>query len=172
MGLTFNFFVIESFDSNSSDFKSVLDLIKYIREISGKYFCIGIAGFCECDDEKILQMKEKIDAGAEFIVTQAFFDVEIYRDFLTRCAKAGINVPVIPGVFSFETLKQLTNFTNMCKLKVSDNIIEYLKTNNDRETVGAEITKTLIQTISSEFPAAHVHFFTINKLENVCRLLK
>lgn len=116
-------------------------------------------------------MKGKIDAGADFIVTQAFFEPEIYKAYVTRCTKAGINIPIIPGVFPFENYKQLTNFTNMCKVKVSNDILEYVKNNEGTEIVGALITKNLVQTISSDFPAAHFHFFTLNKLYNVCSLL-
>lgn len=116
-------------------------------------------------------MKEKIVAGADFIVTQAFFEPKIYKAFVTRCAKEGINVPVLPGIFPFENYKQLTNFTNMCKVKVSNDILEYVKNNEGSEIVGAEITKNLVQTISSEFPATHFHFFTLNNINNVCRLI-
>lgn len=165
-------FVIESYDPSSSDFKSTLELIKYIREISGQYFCIGIAGFCECIDEKILQLKEKIDAGADFIVTQAFFEAKIYKDFVTKCERAGINVPVLPGVFPFENHEQLTKFMNMCKVKVSNDILEYVKNNEEREIVCAKIIRNLVYSIESEFHSAHFHFFTMNNMNNVCGIIK
>lgn len=163
------FFVLESFDPNSSDFQSTSELIKYIRQTSGKYFCIGIAGFCESDDDKLLQLKEKVEAGADFIVTQAFFEAKVYGTFVAKCAGVGINIPVLPGIFPFENEKQLTNFANMCKVKVSKNILDLL---NKGEGISVEIIIDLMRTIRLEFPSAHFHFFTLNKLNNVCKLIK
>lgn len=94
------------------------------------------------------------------------------KDYKEKCAKIGIHVPIIPGVFAFENYKQLTNFTNMCKVKVSDDLLEYVKKNEGNEVAGVEVIKKLIQTIRSNNAAVNFHFFTLNKLRNVCDLIK
>jgi methylenetetrahydrofolate reductase (NADPH) len=91
--------VTESYDSTNSDFKSSAELIKTIRDETENYFCIGVVGFPDCSDEKMCLLKTKTDAGANFVITQAFFEIKIYDTFLSRCRSIGINVPIIPGVF-------------------------------------------------------------------------
>ncbi|KAJ8719606.1 hypothetical protein PYW08_011781 [Mythimna loreyi] len=94
-----NLFVVlgEGYDPETSDFKTTSGLIKFIREKSKDYFCIGIAGFPGCSDEKLLQIKEKIDIGANFILTQAFFDVDAFKHLKECVFKMKPDVPVIPG---------------------------------------------------------------------------
>ena len=81
-----------------------IDLVKLIRQEFGDYFCIAVAGFPEGhphtrDDSvsDIRYLKEKIDAGADFILTQFFYDANAFINFTRRCRDAGITCPIIPG---------------------------------------------------------------------------
>ncbi|CAG4952721.1 unnamed protein product [Colias eurytheme] len=109
-----NLFVLqgEAFDSNSSDFKSTSELISYIRKYSGNYFCIGVAGHCE-KEGSIASLKEKVNSGADFILTQAFFDPVVFKSFLTKCRSEGIVIPIIPGVFPYESYQDTDKFINI-----------------------------------------------------------
>ncbi len=76
-------------------------------------FCIGVAGYPEthCEaagaGEDIARLKEKVDAGAEYVITQLFYDNSLFFDFTERCRKAGIGVPIIPGIKPMVSLRQL-----------------------------------------------------------------
>lgn len=147
-------------------------MIRYIKSKFGDYFAIGIAGFPDSSDEKMHQTKEKIDGGANFILTQAFFDPSLYKAYVDRCKNFGIDVPIVPGVFPFETYKQLNNFINMCKVKVSEDLLEKVRNfqHNHNESC-ANIIRSLIGSLTNNFNAKHIHLFTLNRLKNNCELI-
>lgn len=157
-------FFTESYDYINSDFKLTKELIAYIRERSGDYFCIGVAGFPNCSNNALPLLKEKIDAGADFIMTQAFFEPESYNNFLDRCIKVGIRVPVIPGMFVYETKNELRGFSNLCKIKIPDEVL-------DGEKSGAETVTALIKSLTKS-SWKHFHFFTLNKLDLVSNFVQ
>lgn len=147
-------------------------MIKFIREKTGQYFCIGVAGHPGCSDEKLKQIKQKVDAGANFILTQAFFDVGVFKSFKERCEKMGVRVPLIPGVFSFETPRQLDGFVKMCKIKVSEDLLKAVGDNEKMNKPCTDIIKELIKQLNSICNITHYHFFTINKLNDVQKLIE
>lgn len=85
-------------------FDYAVDLVKYIREIYGDYFCIGVAAYPEVHlsatsrEDDIRYLKEKVDAGADFIITQLFYDNEIFLEWVDDCRKSGIACQIIPGI--------------------------------------------------------------------------
>ncbi|XP_013191562.1 methylenetetrahydrofolate reductase (NADPH) isoform X2 [Amyelois transitella] len=163
-----NLFLIlgEKYNPSASDFPSTMELIKYIKEHTGDWFCIAVAGDLDCSEEKLQDLKKKTDAGANFIITQAFFEPTLYKTFRKRCTTIGINVPIMPGIFYFETTKQLSNFVNLCKIKLSDELIRKVENDPQQEDFGVRLIKDLIDDLNGEFPH-HFHFFTLNKLERV-----
>ncbi|XP_041981525.1 methylenetetrahydrofolate reductase 1 [Aricia agestis] len=163
-----NLFIVlgENCDSESTDFKGTKDLIKYIRQITGDYFCIGVAGFPGSDD-KLLALKDKVDSGADFILTQAFFEYEDFKNFLVKCKSLGINIPVIPGMFPFDTESELIKFKNLCKVNVSEN---FLKLANEES--GIILVEKLINIMVKEANVKHYHFFTLNKIARIENLIK
>jgi methylenetetrahydrofolate reductase (NADPH) len=85
-------------------FEYAVDLVRLIRQEFDDYFCIGVAGFPEgypqataTLNEQILQMKEKVDAGADFVLTQFFYDTYVFVSYVEKCRQVGINCPIIPG---------------------------------------------------------------------------
>lgn len=157
-------FLTESYDYINSDFKLTKELIAYIRRQTGDYFCIGVAGFPNCSETALLFLKQKIDAGANFIITQAFFDPLSYNQFLVRSVKAGIKVPIIPGMFVYETRSELLGFSNLCKVKVPAEVL-------DAEKSGTETMTALIQSMTKS-SWTHFHFFTLNKLDLVSNFVQ
>ncbi|CAB3255672.1 unnamed protein product [Arctia plantaginis] len=106
----YNLFLIlgENYDSNTSEFESTSQLIKFIKKQTGSYFCIGVAGFPGCSEEKLVHLKEKIESGADYILTQAFFEKNTYKAFADQCERLNIKVPIIPGKIAstiFSTLE-------------------------------------------------------------------
>ena len=90
------------------DFSYATELVKHIREEHGDYFVIGVAGYpaghpeATSYEEDLRNLKEKVDAGADFIITQLFFRPEVFIKFATDCRNIGIRVPIIPGVMPIQ----------------------------------------------------------------------
>ncbi|RUS32117.1 methylenetetrahydrofolate reductase-domain-containing protein [Jimgerdemannia flammicorona] len=102
-------------------FEHAIDLIKYIKEQYGDWFGIAVAGHPEGHvdnrdlEEDILFLKEKVDAGADLIITQLFMDTDIFLQFVDRARRVGITVPILPAMFaiqSYNFLKRVTSFDN------------------------------------------------------------
>lgn len=160
------FFLTEGFEPHNSDFSNTKDLIIHIRKSTGSYFCIGVAGFPGCDD-KLEPLKDKVNSGADFIITQAFFKIDLFTQYLANCKNIGITVPIIPGIFPFETESELSSFVNLCKVYIHDDIKKKVKEEN-----GLEIVAKLIRNIMAETKIKHFHFFTINKILRTTNLIK
>ena len=146
-----------------------------------RYFCIGVGGYPEKHFEAanietdILNLKKKVDAGADYIITQMFFDNKVYYDFVDRCRAAGITVPVIPGLKPISTPKQLTTLPEAFSLDIPVELTDAIsKVKNDKEAVyqiGREwCTMQCKDLIANGVPA--VHFYTMGKSENITQILR
>lgn len=96
----------ETWEKTEGGFQYAIDLIKFIKQEFGDYFGIGVAGYPQGHpdgnyEEDLKFLKLKVDAGAEFIVTQLFYDVDQFLDFVKDCRKIGITVPILPGKLFF-----------------------------------------------------------------------
>jgi len=89
-------------------FDYATNLVKFIREQYGDYFCIVVAGYPEVHieatnrEDDIRHLKEKVDAGADLVITQLFYDNTIYLKWLEDCRAAGINCPILPGIMPIQ----------------------------------------------------------------------
>ena len=146
-----------------------------------RYFCIGVGGYPEKHFEAanietdILNLKKKVDAGADYIITQMFFDNKVYYDFVDRCRAAGITVPVIPGLKPVSTPKQLTTLPEAFSLDIPVELTDAIsKVKNDKDAVyqiGREwCTMQCKDLIANGVPA--VHFYTMGKSENITQILR
>lgn len=143
-------------------------------------FCIGTAGYPEKHFEALSlktdlkYLKDKVDAGAEYITTQMFFDNDKYFAFVDNCRKAGINVPIIPGLKPITTLKHIQFLPKTFKIDFPDAFADELmkcKSNDDVRKVGVEWA---IQQ-SKELLAAKVpvlHYYTMGKSAAVRDIVK
>jgi methylenetetrahydrofolate reductase (NADPH) len=143
-------------------------------------FCIGVAGYPEKHFEApnmqtdLNYLKAKVEAGAEYIVTQMFFDNKKYFAFVDNCRAAGINVPVIPGLKPISTKKQLSVIPRTFHVDIPEglsNEILKCKTDADVEVVG---TEWLLQQ-SKELKAANVpvlHYYTLGKPKMISNVVK
>lgn len=143
-------------------------------------FCIGVAGYPEKHPEAanrhsdLRYLKEKVDAGADFIITQMFFDNKKYFKYVEKCRAAGINVPIIPGLKPFSSKKQLLTLPQTFHIDLPDLLVSELikcKTNEEVYEVGIEWgiqqSKELI-----EFGVPALHYYTMGKADNICRIAK
>ena len=143
-------------------------------------FCIGVAGYPEKHFEAqnmktdLRYLKEKVDAGAHYIVTQLFFDNQKFFRFVDNCRKAGITVPIIPGIKPITTLKHINFLPKTFHIDMPEPLadeLEKCKSNQDVMKVGIEWgieqTKELIK-----FGVPCVHFYTMGKSEAVKQIVK
>ncbi|MEI8074344.1 MAG: methylenetetrahydrofolate reductase [Bacteroidota bacterium] len=134
-------------------------------------FCMGVAGYPEKHFEApnleidLLKLKEKVDAGAEYIMTQMFFDNQKFFDFVNACKAIGINVPIIPGLKPITNKKQLSVLPRIFHVDIPtdlSNAINKCKTDAECEQVGAE---WLIQQSKElkQFGVPVLHYYTLGK---------
>ncbi len=172
------------FEAEVGGNKYAIDLLQQIEQLNrGIYldkdilnggktdFCMGVAGYPEKHFEApnfeidLLKTKEKVDAGAAYIMTQMFFDNNKYFEYVKACRAIGINVPIIPGLKPLTNKKQLTVLPRMFHVDIPtdlSNAINKCKTDADSEQVGRD---WLIQQ-SKELKAAGVpvlHYYTLGK---------
>ena len=142
-------------------------------------FCKGVAGYPEKHFEApnmlsdIHFLKKKVEAGADYIVTQMFFDNQQYFDFVNLCRENDITIPIIPGIKPMSTKKQLTLLPQRFHLNVPNPLVDQVlkcKTNEAVRQVGVEWaiqqTKELI-----EFGAPCIHFYSMGKSDNVQKIV-
>lgn len=163
-------------------------LVKQIHDLScGKYlhqtieagekasFCVGVAGYPEKHleapslDFDLKKLKEKVDAGADYVVTQMFFDNQKFFDFVKKAKDFGINVPIIPGIKPIAVKKHLQLLPQVFKIDIPETLIhevEKCKSNAEARQVGIE---WCIQQ-SKELKAAGVpvlHYYSMGKSDNI-----
>ena len=147
----------------------------------GRYFCIGVGAYPEKHFEAanietdIMNLKKKVDAGADYIITQMFFDNRVYYDFVARCREAGIDVPIIPGLKPLSTARQVSMLPEAFSLDIPLELTKEIeKFSNDKESVyqiGTEwCAMQCKDLLKSGVPA--VHFYTMGKSRNIVEILR
>lgn len=170
-----------------------IDLVKQIVQLNdGKYlyeeemtntnsnsgFCIGVAGYpekhFECPNfaSDLKHLKAKVEAGAEYIVTQLFYDNEKYFNYVKLCRDNGINIPIIPGIKPISTQKQLQSLPKFFHIEVPEKLADAIDKTDDEKKVkeigiewGIQQCKELIK-----FGVPCIHFYTMGKSESVRKI--
>jgi len=169
------------FKATPGGFEYSAQLVKFIREHSG--FNIGVAGFpeghiaCKAGKHADWQhLKEKIDAGAHFVLTQLFFDNADFfefRDHLTQ--KLGVNVPIVPGVIAIVSAPGIRKFTQLCGAKMPPALGAKLDALGTDDAAAVEFGIEYASQQCAELLKAGVpglHFYTLNKAHSTVRVLK
>lgn len=171
----------ETWEQCESGFAYAVDLVRYIRAEYGDYFGIAVAGYPEGHlqatslDDDILRLKEKVDAGADFIVTQLFYDCDLFVQWVRKCREAGINCPIIPGIMPIQNYSGFVRMTTFCKTFVPREITDALEPiKDDDEQVkafGVELGARMCrQLLSAGFYG--LHFYTLNLERSVTLILE
>ncbi len=143
-------------------------------------FCIGAAGYPEKHfespnpDTDLRYLKQKVDAGAEFIVTQMFFNNQVYFDFVDKCRSHGIDVPIIPGLKPLATKGHLTALPKYFFLDIPDDLAQAVSKCADNKAareVGVEWCVQQCRELK-ESGVPCLHFYTMSKSELVGRVAK
>jgi len=161
----------ESFVAPEDGLSCARDLVKLLKEQSLE-FCNAVAGYPETHPEaqsaeiEMAYLKEKQDAGADFITTQLFFDNQLYFGFVEKCRAAGITIPIIPGIMPAMSLKQISRITGLCGSSFPDELAAQMESASGEgeaaEKVGLKwFTAQLKDLLSHDIPG--VHLYILNK---------
>ncbi len=162
-------------------FKYSCELCQFICDHFQDYFGIGVAGFPEghvlCPDREMdaRYLKTKIDAGADYVITQLFFDNKDYFEYVQRLRKLGVNVRIIPGIIPITDYPGLINFCKVCGASVPQKIHEIFQPiqNDKTATLAQGIQWALRQCCELlQGGAPGLHFYTLNKVSPVDVILK
>ncbi|KAI9018964.1 methylenetetrahydrofolate reductase-domain-containing protein [Hyaloraphidium curvatum] len=169
----------ENWKAIDTGFANAVDLVRYIREQYGDYFCIGVAGYPEGhidnpdkeDDHK--HLIEKVKAGGDYVVTQFFYDVDMYLAWVKKCRDSGIDVPILPGLLPIQNYGGFKRMTTLCKTIVPPELeaaLEPIKDDDEAvKTLGVKVTVDMCRKLLGA-GLKGFHFYTLN-LEKSVRLV-
>lgn len=163
--------------TNGTTNKYAIELVKQIQDMNrGDYlenivnaqktdFCIGVAGYPEKHfeapnlDWDIQRLKEKVEAGADYVVTQMFFDNSVYFNFVEKCRKNGIDVPIVPGLKILRNEKHLKSLPRYFHLNIPDELTETIGSNPERvDEIGVEwAQKQSLELMENGAPGIHYY---------------
>ena len=181
------------FTPEPDGFSHASELVEMIQQLNhGKYldptvkggtatdFCIGVAGYPEKHYEAanmesdIQNLKLKVDAGADYIITQMFFDNQRFYDFVQKCREAGITVPIIPGLKPISTLRQLELLPRSFHIDIPQELVGELHKAGTPEAVYQVGTEWCIaqsrDLLAHGVPA--IHYYTMAKTDNICQIVR
>jgi len=155
------------------------DLVRLIKD--ERDFCIGVAVYPEGHietstlEEDVQYTKEKIDAGADFAVTQMFFDNAYYYKYLDRMKKHGVEIPILPGILPLTNIDKVKELASVCRTTIPRDIEEKLislsKRPEEMKKVGIDFTiKQCKDLMKNGFKK--IHFFTLNQPETMKAILE
>jgi methylenetetrahydrofolate reductase (NADPH) len=163
------------------NFKYSSELAEFIRTKYGDYFGIAVAGFpeghilCPDRDKDAEFLKVKIDAGADFVITQLFFDNRDYFEYVDRLRKIGVEVRVIPGVLPITDYKALQRFCAVCGATVTGEVKKVFEPlQEDQEATVKAGTEFAIRQCQEllDGGAPGIHFYCLNKVHPTAEILE
>lgn len=181
------------FRSDPHGHRYAVDLVKQIQGLnSGDYldpelentskmdFCVGVAGYPEKHieapnlDVDLKYLKQKVDAGADYIITQMFFDNHKFFNFVKKCRAIGINIPIIPGLKPLSTVSQLNILPQRFKVDLPDDLVNAVLQAKDKQAIKQIGIEWCIEQ-SKELQANHIpiiHYYSMGKSDNITTILK
>ncbi|HET9553123.1 MAG TPA: methylenetetrahydrofolate reductase [NAD(P)H] [Anaeromyxobacteraceae bacterium] len=162
-----------SFQPHPDGFLHASDLVAFIRSQPSRWsFCVGGAAYPEGHPETrdpaqdLRHLKTKVDAGADFLVTQLFFENRAYEGFVARARAAGIDVPIMPGIMPFTNVEQVERFTAMCGATIPQRLHAAMAVRRDDPDAARELGVAYAALQCQELlrhGAPGVHFYTLNR---------
>jgi len=159
-----------------------IDLVKHIRKEYGDYFDIAVAGFPQHMDlpaedlaNEIRWLKQKVDAGVNFIFTQMFYDVDLFINWVKAIREAGITIPIVPGIAPIQTWNGFQRATSLAKITIPQFFLDALEPvqNNDEKVreIGTKLVADMCRKIlDANIGVRGLHFYTMN-LEKGTKML-
>ncbi len=168
------------FKKTDGGFEYSYELVKFLRDLGG--FSVGTAGFPEghiaCKEGRQVdwqRLKSKIDCGADFVVTQLFFENADFLEFREYLTKLGVTVPICAGILPILSPGQIKRFTSLCGAKLPASLVEKLDTFGEDEAAATEFGIEFATRQCEALAKAGVrafHFYTLNKAHSTTRILR
>jgi len=170
-----------SWGAVNNGFNNAIELVRLIRSEHGDHFCIGVAGYPEVhtsawnspflppsDQAKrkdLMRLKEKIEAGADFVITQFVYEPVVFADFKERCDEIGIYVPIIAGYAPIQNYSSFERFRRWVHPRVPSEVVaklDQIKDNDEEvQSFGVDVgAKQCSELLKADTPG--IHFFTLN----------
>lgn len=173
----------EEWKPMENGFRYATDLVRYIRQHFGDYFSIAVAGYpiphpeAESYEEDLKHLKEKVDAGADVIITQLFFESSVMINFVKDCRELGITIPILPGILPIMGYQQIVNLMNKSGLKMPDAIMDAMEPIKDNDAAvrkfGIDQAVSMIKELyNSGVLDGGVHIYTLNREVATIEILK
>jgi len=157
---------------SAGEFRFANELVDFIRSETGDHFQIHVAAYPEVHPqansaaEDFNNFKRKVDAGANAVITQYFYNAEAYYYFVDKCEKHGIDIPIVPGIMPITNYSQLFRFSDMCGADIPRWMRKTLEGfGDDRASIlafGEEVVSNLCQQLLDN-GAPGLHFYTMNQ---------
>ncbi len=154
---------------------------RYLEDIENTEpfdLCIGVCGYPEKHVEApnlktdIQRLKQKVEAGADYIVTQMFFDNQRFFEFVDECRKAGIKVPIIPGLKVINSMRQLTSLPKNFQISIPDELADEIQENpKHAKTIGVNWAVRQCEELFNNNVRC-IHFFVLNDVRSVLKVVK
>lgn len=167
---------------STGDFKYAKDLIHYIKKKYGDHFNIGIAAYPEGHPEEgdkgalLTYLKEKTDAGADFIITQMFYDVDNFINWCSEVRKIGIDIPIIPGIMPISTYAAFIRRAKWSQITIPQHFLDSLDPIKEDDyavrEIGTHLVAELCQKLIDSRYINHLHFYTMNLEKSTLMLLE
>ena len=168
------------FQAVEGGFSYANELVEFIRA-EFPQFGMAVAGYPEVHQEALSaesdleNLKRKVDAGADIVITQLFYDNTDYFDFCDRCETAGIEVPIVPGILPVTNLAQIQRITSLCGSKLPDQFVQRLSQKEHdvdwQFEVGVEFAAAQVKELIDQ-GAPGIHFYVLNKSQATLRVLE
>lgn len=168
------------FQKTPGGFEFSRELVEFIKEVDG--FCIGTAGFPEghiaCKEGKMVdwsRLKQKVEAGADFVITQLFFDNRDFFEFRDHVTKLGVEVPLVPGLLPILSASQIKKFTTLCGAKIPAPMMSKLEELGENDAAvtqyGIDYATKQCEELLRE-GVEGLHFYTLNKAHSTTQVVR
>ncbi|HZQ45802.1 MAG TPA: methylenetetrahydrofolate reductase [NAD(P)H] [Verrucomicrobiae bacterium] len=168
------------FKKTEGGFEFSFQLVTYLKQLGG--FSVGTAGFPEghvaCKEGKVVdweRLKNKIDCGADFVITQLFFDNADFFEFRDHLTKLGVTVPIVPGIIPILSTAQIKRFTTLCGARLPARLLASLEKFGDDDIAATQFgieyaTQQCDELLRAGAPG--LHFYTLNKAHSTTQIVK
>jgi methylenetetrahydrofolate reductase (NADPH) len=168
----------KEFTSPQNGFCYAIDLVKLTVSVGG--YSIGVAVYPEGHSESpslemdMFYTKQKIDAGADFAITQMFFDNQFFYDFMERAGRAGISIPIIPGIMPITDFEKIKRFSQMSGATLPPSLAERMQkatSADEARRFGVDFATKQCEDLRGN-GVRYFHFYTLNRSETVTEILR
>jgi len=172
---------VPSGEVSAGDFRYASELVEFIRAETGSHFHIEVAAYPEFHPEAktpaadLLNLKRKMDAGANSAITQYFYNADAYFRFVDQCDDLGITIPIVPGIMPIYNITQLARFSSICGAEIPRwlklRLEEYGDDMASLRALGIDVVSELCEVLLAG-GAPSLHFYTLNQSATIATIIK